>query len=659
MCFDTFRRPGWVAGLSTLGTALFSLAGSAARAESPYARDALTSAYEQASRTILSQPGVAKKGYCFVFGAGRGRLAYELARQSDLRIIGAVEDVAALAAARKALDEAGLYGDRIALQPSSLSKLRYRDYAAALVVSDSILAEGACRGSAAEMFRMVRPDGGIALIGQPAGCPKRLRRDELEGWLKAGGVAYTITESDPDGLWARIDRGPLPGSGEWTHMWADLGNTACSGDERTTDSFKVLWFGEPGPSIMIDRHWEPVSPLYKDGRFIVPGFDRIVCCDAYNGARLWDLSVPGAARIAMMRDAGWLALDDEYLYVATKGDCLKVGVKTGEVAESYRTPSGGLDWGYVAIDGDLLFGSEQRPQASYLASNIGSGAELKALGLSKLGAYAEGNQLGRGDDRFLITSKALFCRDRNTGKELWRYADESVIANPTICVGGGGVCFFESREPSVVADEDGRVKMPQFAKGASEHLVKLDKTTGKVLWRRQAEAPCRHVLHLSHARGVLVASGCTTIKGNYWYHLRAFRDEDGSPMWQRDVDSTFADKDKDHGKQDKHPVIVGDRVVLKQGSFRLEDGAPLGLAFQTSNCADCAASMKHIFTRNSGVARMISLNKGGAGVALCSAIRPGCYISIIPAGGVIMLPAFSAGCTCAYTIQTTIAWLPQ
>ena len=228
---------------------------STGRSNPVYPKDSLTALYKRAAQYILSQTGRHNKGYCLVFGAGQGRLAYELAVHSDFKIIGVETDSSKVNSGRTILSKANLYGNRITLQEGLLTKLDYRDYAALLVVSDSIISEGACSGSAAEMFRMVRPDGGIALIGQPPGCPNALDPKELRSWLDAGGLTYKIT-NDSNGIWARIDRGPLPGAGEWTHTWADLGNTACSGDTRITDDFKVLWFGEPGPRVMTDRHWK-------------------------------------------------------------------------------------------------------------------------------------------------------------------------------------------------------------------------------------------------------------------------------------------------------------------------------------------------------------------------------------------------------------------
>ena len=624
-----------------------------------YPEDSLTSVYKRAAQYILSQTGRPNKGYCLVFGAGEGRLAYELAVHSDFKIIGVETDSSKVNSGRTILSRANLYGNRITLQEGSLSKLDCRDYAASLVVSDSIIAEGACSGSAAEMFRMVRPDGGIALIGQPSGCPKPLDSKELRRWLDAGGLTYKIT-NDSNGIWARIDRGPLPGAGEWTHTWADLGNTACSGDTRITDSWKVLWFGELGPRVITDRHWRPNAPLYKAGKLITPGDNRIICSDAYNGARLWELRVPNSSRVAILRDSGWVAVDNNHVYIAAEDDCLKVNLDTGQVEATYHPPSRNRDWGYLGVENksNLLFGSEQNVGASRLATSY-----------YELGKA--GNQISRGDGQPIVTSRALFCRDKNTGSLLWRYnnsnglgGNEFVIANPTICVSEDAVYFFESYDSNAVADADSRIKLDVFTNGSNEYLVKLDKNTGRILWRRQHNVPFYNIMYLSYAKGIILASGSTTAE-NFWYHYRAYKAGDGSLAWEKNWDSSWPGGDKTHGGQDRHPMIIGDNVYLRFGSYNLRTGESIGFTFNTARkCADCSASATHIFGRQgnygfSGAAGIYNLKDDGSGSPLCSAARPGCYISIIPAGGVIMLPAYSAGCTCAFTLLTSIAWLPQ
>jgi len=349
---------------------------------------------------------------------------------------------------------------------------------------------------------------------------------------------------------------------------------------------------------------------------IIPGDNHIICADAYNGARLWDVNISNFSRVAILRDAGCVAVDEDYVYVAVEDDCLKIDLDTGQIVDTYHPPTGNSDWGYVGIDGNLLFGSEQIVGASLITPDY-----------YNRGVY--GNDFSRGDDRPTVTSRVLFCRDRNIGSLLWTYDDsnglgsnEFVIANPTICVGGDGVYFFESYDTNSVTDADGCVIPLTFCNGNNEYLVKLDKNTGELLWRQQHNLPFENIMYLSYANGI-------------------------------------------HGKQDKHPMIVGDTIYHRYGTYNLQTGAPVSFSFTlSSKCADCSASATHIFGRQGdygfrGGVGIYNLSVGGSGSPLCSAARPGCYISIIPAGGVIMMPAYSNGCTCAYTLLTSIAWIPQ
>ena len=48
----------------------------------------------------------------------------------------------------------------------------------------------------------------------------------------------------------------------------------------------------------------------------------------------------------------------------------------------------------------------------------------------------------------------------------------------------------------------------------------------------------------------------------------------------------------------------------------------------------------------------------GEKIRLTHVTRPGCWINIIPAGGLILIPEASSGCTCNFGVQTSLALIP-
>ena len=605
----------------------------------PYPPDSLTASYQAAATYINNQ--TTPTGYCVVFGAGEGRLAYELSLlDANRRFLGIEDTSASVDSGRTKLGGEGLYGYDIRLHDGSLTSGPYADYAGALILCDTVIAEGSLPGSAAEMFRLVRPAGGVAIIGQPTGCPNAMSQSALESWLDAASLSYTIT-NNASGIWARIDRGALTGAGDWDHMWGTIGNTACSEDTLTGNTGNIQWWGEPGPRYLINRHDRPMAPLVKAGRLIVPGIDDVYCVDAYNGAVLWTLSNTGWGRMAMVRDAGCIALADDYAYIANDDDCKKVDMDTGSVAATYTVPTSGRDWGYVGVTGNYLLGSEMIDGASVNSSELSS---------STAAAYSYyGNQE-------VTTSKQVFCYNRNTGSEIWTYDNSSVIANPTICAGDGYVYFIESRNSAAVNDSDGRVSLGSaFLSGNNEYIVKLDITDGSVEWAVQRNIDGPHVLYLSYKSSVLVAVGCSG-DPTAIYNTYAYDASDCSLKWSDSIDGGQT-INGDHGEQDKHPMIIGNVVQTRWGGYNLTTGASAGVSLSPGNCADFSASANYVYMRW-GYLWAVDASTGTEYV-VSKETRPGCYISIIPAGGLTILPPYSTGCVCGpYTLQTTAAWRP-
>jgi hypothetical protein len=190
----------------------------------PYPNDSLTKIYTRATKLITEQTGITK-GYCLVLDNGWGRLAYELARKTDLKIVGTEKDSGQVTAARNALDKAGLYG-RVVVHQKDSAKLPYTQYFANLITSDEVLRTGELPSAPDEVFKVLRPYGGTVALVLPA---DKFNRQKLKTWGQPFLTDWNILNMGEIVMaWAR--RTELEGAGEWTHIYAEPGNAACSQD---------------------------------------------------------------------------------------------------------------------------------------------------------------------------------------------------------------------------------------------------------------------------------------------------------------------------------------------------------------------------------------------------------------------------------------------
>ncbi len=267
----------------------------------PYAIDSWTNVYARAADEILQGTGITR-GFCLIVGGERGRLAYELARRSDLKIYAVEPDVEKVEQSRIALAAAGLYGHRITVRQADLSSIPYSNYFANLIVSDSLLLTGSIPGVPTTLARHLKPAGGTIALGRPANAPGiSPPADALKNWL--GNIQLADHAAIATfGKWVTLTRGTLPGARNWSHQYAEPGNTANSGDQLVKGGLGVLWYGDPGPDKMVNRHQGAVGPLVIDGRMIVQGQDSLMAYDAYNGQFLWEVKNPQAIRTGVFQN---------------------------------------------------------------------------------------------------------------------------------------------------------------------------------------------------------------------------------------------------------------------------------------------------------------------------------------------------------------------
>lgn len=626
------------------------------RPAAPYPQDSLTPLYAAAAETIVRDTGVTK-GYCLVLGCRKGRLAYELARRTDLRIYGVEPDRDSVEAARSLLDAAGLYGARVTVDQGSLSRLPYPDYFANLVVSDDVTVSGRIREgtSAAELLRVLRPHGGVAYIGQPpdaarAGEPANAAH--LRKWLKGSNIPNsTVTEAR--GVWAKILREPLEGAGEWTHQYADAANTACSDDQRVACPLGLLWFGRPGPARIIDRHSHPPAPLSTGGRIFIPADERVIALDAYNGTELWETPMPGCRRVNMSRDAGDTVATADAVFRAFGGACWRLDAATGKHTFTYSVPPAPdgkpRDWGYVACPpvsptqregtqteaGALLFGSATKPKSTYTLArgNFYAGVSQKA-----------------------VTSEYLFAVERRHGELRWLYRN-GIIINTAIAIGGDRVFFVESRGEAAMKSAVGQLGNEILDK---QFLVALDAGTGKKLWEKNEDLrACGTATKVSHHRDTVVVWGTTG-----QCTLAAFSAQTGTRLWTQ----TYATYAPRSSRGMDHPILIGDTIYAEPYAYDLRTGKPKMRSHPITGeagpwrmsraygCGIMSASPSCLFYRSGSIG--IYDLEADAGTSNWGGMRPGCWINIIAAAGLALIPEASAGCVCAYPIQTTVALAP-
>ena len=580
----------------------------------PYADDAERERFSTLAETILSETGITS-GYALVVGAGKGRLAYELAWQSDLQIICLDDDPQRVQDVRRALDATGIYGVKVSVAEADLNKLPTTQYFANLVVSESLL-DGQLPGNINEINRVPRPDGGQIWLQWDSSAT-----DTVTPWLQ-GAPDWTVSENK-----ATFSRPKVPGAGQWTHQYGQASNTANSNDDVIGGAMAALWYGEPGPRPMVDRGTRPPAPLSTNGRLFVQGDRRLFGIDAFNGTIYWDLEIPDLRRANIPRDGSNMVVNEDTLYATVRDRCWALDGQTGALKAAFTLPEGyteGYDWGYLASEGDVLYGSAVKRGGLF----VGADGEW----------YDD-----PGQESQKVISAVLFAMDRNTGKLLWTREGGAVI-NSTITLGGDRLFFVESRNEAVKAHDTGRAG-DTIAK--DRFLVSMDGKNGGGLWDRPyGEDKPTFVMYLMYTDERLIAVDSS----NRW-DLFAYGTSDGELQWEQHYEWLR----DNHGGAMVHPAIIGDKLFAEPKIVNLVSGEVLrDVPDREHGCGTLSASGKTILWRdgNHGMWNVETDER-----TVWNDFRPGCWLGLISANGLLLAPESSAGCWCAsQPLQTSVAF---
>jgi len=592
--------------------------------------------YSKVAEHIIDKSGVTQ-GYCLVLGAEEGQLAYELAKITDLNIIGVDVDSKKIAQARKKLKDAGIYGSRVTIyHVESFSKLPFTRLFANLIVSDSMLNQGECISSPEEVYDLLCPKG-IAYLGQFPNSNKKLTQESLKNWLNKSSIRYEIT-ADEDGLWLKFERTKLLGSGEWSHQYGSPDNSANSGDSlqgaSSTQEMEVQWVGRPGPRAQADRNGRKHSPLAINGRLFVQGLERIIALDAYNGSILWSREIPEFRRFNIPRDSSNWCADENYVYAALKENCLRLDAENGNISKIYDLIPGdkedwNYDWGYIARYNDKLFGTA-----------VKKGTSFKIF----WGGYGWYDATS-GPQTYKVCSENIFALNRETGETSWVYQD-GVIINSTITIAAGRVYFVECRNDKVKASDSRRVGMEELWN--DQYLVALNSDNGDKLWEKPINTVDGIVMfHMAYANNSLFILSSS----NNNYNLYAYNASTGKEKWE----ATQPWMSNNHGGHMSRPAIVGNTLCLRPYTFNIESGELLDIRMPGGGCGTYCASTSSVIFR-AGNVTMWDINTQNT--SSWHRLRPGCWLSTIPACGLVLSPEAGGGCSCGSWMETSIAFAP-
>lgn len=585
----------------------------------------------------VAERGMAN-GVALVLGLDDSSVMEGLVRKTPWMIIGLDPEVRRVTAVREHYYKAGLYGTRVQAHVLNSSvRVPVAGNSMNRIVWNAAAPDAVPPVPAVDVCRLLAPGGEAVLTTGGSGA-----KTVLDTWATARPVSGCTIQWEEQGgrVRLRLVKDALPGSGSWTHQYGDLGNTANSGERlagaTAAEDFLVQWVGRPGADFGIDRNPRMPAPLAAAGRLFHQGMNRIIALDAANGTVLWHLEAPDLRRVNIPRDAANWCTDDEHLFVVVKDRAWVLDHATGERMRTLPLPgvfATSHEWGYVAQDGELLIGSAVARDAPYTAYWSG------AMWYDKTDENATAK----------VCSDALFAYGKQDGRGRWMYRRGKII-NTTICGAGGRLHFVECRHPDVVALTEGRIQSPQLWE--QQVRVTLDLATGEILHEQPIDTEDGRVVFFGACTPetmLLVASHTKQ------YHLYAYDTATGDLRWQQ----SHAWPGSDHSGHMQHPVLLDDVVYLQPWGYRLADGERLPDRMGArEGCHTYVGGGDALIYR--GTARRLAVwNRTTGAISSWMNLRPSCWISVIPAEGMLLVPEGGGGCSCGNWMETSLVFTPR
>jgi len=375
----------------------------------------------------------------------------------------------------------------------------------------------------------------------------------------------------------------------------------------------------------------------------------------YSGRTLWECPLPGILAsyhrehsIGAAWTSGNYCVSGNRLYVHDGRKCLCLDTRTGRKVAEFAPPPHpdgrpGL-WGYMACDGELLFGSlvDEEYLVKCWSDRWNTG-----------GQFTE--------------STLLFALEADSGKLKWTFRPTDSVRHNTIAIGRGRM-YLVDRTPAPFDDlrlpessARAEAKRRAQASGSEEdaefqrvtahrpgRLLALDAQTGQKLWTANKGSFATLMVYSSDHNVLLAAYQAVHQASRHSERgdrLAAFRADDGEPLW--DVAAEYVDR----------PVLRDHTIYAPPGAWDLLTGKPLAFKFERSYGCGIVVGSQRLLVYRSATLGYLDL-EGAKRTENYGGIRPGCWIAGIPAGGLVLMQDAASWCTCSYLNQATLALQP-
>ncbi len=556
-------------------------------------------------------------GLAIVIGLKNPDLPLTLARNTKFDIIVLDESEIRVNDFRDQLQKNGLYGRKI----SALYVADLNNIPVASELANLVWVNGKPDVHGDEIIRLIAPKG------------RAVVKEASEDLLANSNLDWQVDVQQYSDNGLIFTKHQFEIAGDWTHQYANPDNSAFGGESlwgsTRSDDFEVQWMGRPGPRFQTDRSGRKPSPLAVNGRLFVQGKERIIATDIYNGNILWSKDFPGLKRMNIHRDCSNWAADNDDLYLSIGSNLLRVNQKSGSITDVIPEVGGKYDWGFVSLVDNRIIGSSVPEGSNYTNYHGGEGWY-----------DAKGGPLA-----FKVVSKLLFAKDKQGTKNLWIYKPKGVIINPTITVYQDKISFVESVGAKL--SDDGRGGDDLFN---HTWLVTLDLASGEQVWKRKLNTMpgiTMYSMAAGNGKYVIVSSN------NSKYEIYTYKSGNGELIWNNEQRWFHGD----HGGHLSRPAIVNNRLVVKPAHYNLETGVRYAYNVPKSGhgCASYALTDQAIFYRGGSVTQF---NFDTREFSRWERLRPDCWISTIPAQGMVLSPEAGGGCSCGNWLETSMVMAP-